>query len=123
MIGHNAILALRQQRRMPAAVHVCVLDHVPTYRPWNNPENALENGGFPQIDILPTDEPETLDLRMLRGVTVHLSGYDHHRVMTVLDRMTEFEPARILACRLTTPRNIIDWTPEHGLVEHETEAA
>src|SRR5690606_4772191 len=117
MIGHNAVLDLRRKRLMPAAVYVLVRDHTPKYWAWESPEKSMLNGGFPCIDILPTDDPDTLDLRCLFGLLVHLNGYEHLRLLAVLDRMTEFNPARIVAPRLADPVGIMTWTPAEGFSE------
>lgn len=121
MNGYRTLLNLRMAGYKPAAVFVTVLDSPAPRGFWLNAENAIANGGFPQLDIEPADDVHNLDLRALRGVTVHLGGRDYSRVLDVLEQIIEFEPGEVIFVRAKGFPAILDWTPDHGLRELEVE--
>jgi hypothetical protein len=113
------LIEARMSGVRPASVHVCLLDSPLPRKSWLRAEKAIENGFAPVIDVMPEDVPELLDFRCLAGLTVHIIGGDNVRVLDVLDRITEFDPVRVVACRDHSPKCILDWSAATGLVELE----
>ena len=62
-----------------------------------DPENQLQYGLGPEIFIYADDNIHTLDLRVLTGLVVHLSGRNEQRTAQVLKRINEFKPAVVFA--------------------------
>ncbi len=62
-----------------------------------DPENQLRYGLGPEIFIYSDDNIHTLDLRVLTGLVVHLSGRNEKRTAQVLKRINEFKPAVVFA--------------------------
>lgn len=62
-----------------------------------DPENQLQHGLGPEIFIYADDNIHTLDLRVLTGLVVHLSGRNEQRTAQVLKRINEFKPAVVFA--------------------------
>lgn len=118
MTGHESLIALRRRGKTPSGAWLHLLDagFVPTA--WDRPEQTLRNSLLPEIHIDADEVPERLDFRCIAGMTVHIVGGATARTLDVIDRLTEFDPLRIVACR-TSPNAILEWTPETGLVELE----
>lgn len=108
MTGQNAILQLRVRGYTPASVVVHVLDAEPRYFPATHPENLMNSGFLPEIDVLPTDNPATLDFRCLHGTLVHVVGENHRRIRATFNRIQQFEPAEVLA----VTDDLLHWKPE-----------
>ncbi|MFY2599441.1 hypothetical protein ACOTHJ_21290 [Achromobacter xylosoxidans] len=109
MNGQIAVLAMRKRGQRPSDVFVLVLDAEPTARGFMAAEDSINCGGFPEIDISPTDVPSLLDLRCLRGVRVHVCGRNAQRVRAVANHVREFEPTEILA---VADGAILRWKPK-----------
>lgn len=109
MNGQIALLAMRKRGQRPSDVFVLVLDAEPQQRGFMAADEAINCGGFPEIDISPSDVTNLLDLRCLRGVRVHICGCDAQRVRAVANHVREFEPSEILA---VADGNILRWKPK-----------
>lgn len=96
-MGHQALLRLRLQGTRPHAVFVYVLDREPVRGPYDA-EAAINNGGFPEIEIGVSEGPGLLDLRCLRGCRVHVIGENEPRVRAIARRVVEFSPSQVIAC-------------------------
>ena len=70
MRGHEALITLRRQKKRPQAVWI---SHSPSpdCLTWHQYADTLP---YPEIEILPTESPEALDLRFVVGLPVHVSG-------------------------------------------------
>lgn len=119
MIGAAELLELRRAKRKPEAVWIQLLEAGFVHDNWNKPEVAYA-GGRAQIDIFADEVLDHLDFRCVIGMVVHIiaADADHDRMIDLIDRLTEFTPARVLACR-NNPPAIVEWTPQAGLTETE----
>lgn len=98
MRGHESVLEVRRQGYGVEHVWVHVLDSdIPRYSFMQDPDNALELGLRPEINIQKSDKPQTLDFRCLLGATVHLIGTDKPRTLAVMRQILRFKPSRIIA--------------------------
>jgi len=70
MRGHQALITLRREKKRPQGVWI---SHSPSpdCLAWHLTADTLP---YPEIEILPTESPATLDLRFVVGLTVHVSG-------------------------------------------------
>lgn len=74
MIGDVPLRALRMARKAPKAVWVWVgINPVSMAAQWQDFSEFLPH---PEVDILPADKIETLDLRFAVGLQVHIDGND-----------------------------------------------
>jgi len=72
MKGHDALIALRKQGFKPAGVWVChAKDHSLGWASW---QKFRGHDRYPEVEILPAEVPELLDLRFAMGLVVHVSG-------------------------------------------------
>jgi len=76
MRGHQALLTLRSEKKRPQGVWI---SHRPSLHcmTWHLYADTLP---YPEIEILPTENPETLDLRFVVGLTVHVSGCNDYKI-------------------------------------------
>lgn len=109
MRGHRSLMALRAKGYAPADVWLHVLDAEPKYRRGTDPETAIDDRVRPFIDIAPSDNPGSLDLRCLLGLQVHLSGTNQSRVGEVMRRLVTFEPSLVIAAGFRDGL-IVRWT-------------
>lgn len=72
MKGHDALIALRKQGFKPAGVWICHA-HDPS-RGWASWMRYAGHDRYPEVEILPTEVPELLDLRFAIGLVAHVSG-------------------------------------------------
>jgi hypothetical protein len=92
MRGHHALIDLRRQKKRPQAVWI---SHSPTpyCLTWNQYADTLP---YPEIEILPTESPETLDLRFVVGLPVHVSGCnDYKKAKKLHDALLAAGAARV----------------------------
>lgn len=99
MIGHETLLALRMRGYRPAAVFVC-LTEPRDYTVFSHPDMVMSLGGLPEIDVFPDDALKTVDLRVLAGLSVHISGPEGRQVKALFKRVLDFSPADVTACAL-----------------------
>lgn len=100
MRGHLQILTARRKRRRPEAVFVNLVDTFaePTNR-YDEPENGLRHGFFPQVFIERQELRRPLDLRYLFGLSVHVHGETADDDMyALLDMIEEHQPDTLVAC-------------------------
>jgi len=72
MKGHDALIAMRKEGRQPRGVWIChAIDNT---RGWATWQKYAGFDRYPEIEILPTESPELLDLRFVVGLTVHVGG-------------------------------------------------
>lgn len=72
MKGHDALIARRKQGFKPAGVWIChAKDPSNGWATWNKYRGF---DLYPEVEILPTEVPELLDLRFSMGLVVHVSG-------------------------------------------------
>lgn len=76
MRGHQALIAMRREKKRPQGVWIshrrssdCMTWHL-----------YADTMPYPEIEILPTENPETLDLRFVVGLVVHVSGCDDYKL-------------------------------------------
>lgn len=76
MTGHQALLSLRRAGMKPACVWV-LDDDAPTSikaaQTWHAEPNPFAHKLFAQIHLSDTDTPESLDLRCLMGLRIHMT--------------------------------------------------
>ena len=76
MRGHDSIIALRQTGKIPSTVflndYACATDR-------------FETGDHFTVEILPSEQPEWLDLRFLVGLRVSVSGSTENRARRLLE--------------------------------------
>lgn len=92
MRGHEALLTLRREKKRPRGVWI---SHSPTRYclTWNQYADTLP---FPEIEILPTESPEVLDLRFVVGLPVHVSGCsDYKKAKKLHDALLAAGAARV----------------------------
>lgn len=70
MRGHEALIELRREKKRPQGVWITQKPSIDCMK-W---DKALETLPYPEIEILPNEIPESLDLRFVIGLTVHVSG-------------------------------------------------
>jgi hypothetical protein len=70
MRGHLALIAMRMEKKRPKGVWIS-LGKSPDCARWDKNADTLP---YPEIEILPTENIDALDLRFVVGLTVHLSG-------------------------------------------------
>ncbi len=70
MKGDHALIALRMDGYTPKGVWI---SHAPT-PDWNTWDKSSMSALYPELQILPTENPAALDLRLVVGLTVHVSG-------------------------------------------------
>lgn len=74
MIGDVPLRSLRMARKAPKSVWVWVgTNPTSLAAQWHEIEDFL---AYPEVDILPADKIETLDLRFAVGLQVHIDGND-----------------------------------------------
>jgi hypothetical protein len=72
MKGHDALIAFRKEGGKPAGVWVV---HAPdAHKGWSLWGKYKGHDKYPEVEILPTEVPELLDLRFCMGLVVHVSG-------------------------------------------------
>lgn len=74
MRGHQALIDLRREKKRPQGVWI---SHSPSLDCllWHQNADTLP---YPEIEILPSESPEALDLRFVVGLIVHVSGCDDY---------------------------------------------
>ena len=70
MRGHQALIDLRRDKKRPQGVWISH-SASPDCMVWHLAADTLP---YPEIEILPTESPEALDLRFVVGLTVHVNG-------------------------------------------------
>lgn len=75
MRGHQQIIRARMDGMKPAAVFVNVLESLaPVTNRFEDPENGLRFGLYPNVDIARDELRKPLDLRFLVNCQVHVHG-------------------------------------------------
>jgi len=72
MKGSDAVFAMRRGGGKPRGIWVSRRPSIQALE-WSKYDDLA---GFPEIEILPSEIPEFLDLRFAVGLTVHISGGD-----------------------------------------------
>lgn len=93
MRGHEALLTLRREKKRPQGVW---FSHrrSPDCMKWHLAADTLP---YPEIEILPTEAPESLDLRFVIGLTCHVSGSPNYQKAKALhDALLAAGAARVL---------------------------
>lgn len=96
MRGDMAIKELRRMGKKPVQVWVFLLDEKTQMPKLIDPEDLLESDLLPEIHIEPHEDPQSLDLRFLAGVIVHLQGQDSDRLRSAYARLKTCQPSRII---------------------------
>jgi hypothetical protein len=72
MKGHDALIAMRKEGGKPKGVWIChAVDNAKGWATWQKYKGF---DAYPEVEILPTEVPELLDLRFAVGLVVHISG-------------------------------------------------
>ena len=108
MRGQNTIIRMRLESLKPSKVWVLVLQNPCEKSFCMDAENVIPNGGMAEIHIGSDEVIGTLDLRVLRGLTVLLQGVDVDRMRLAFARIKEFNPARIIT---SSADFVNDYTP------------
>jgi hypothetical protein len=70
MRGHEALIDLRRDKKRPQGVWITQTPSKDCMT-WHK---SVETLPYPEIEILPSEIPESLDLRFVIGLMVHVSG-------------------------------------------------
>jgi hypothetical protein len=76
MRGHQALIALRMAKKRPSGVWVNLGKSIDCLT-WDKHADTLP---YPEIEILPTENADALDLRFVVGLTVHISGCNNYKI-------------------------------------------
>ena len=114
MIGHNAIVNLRLEGYRPAELWLVLHEERPAFSSFTHPETLMHTGGHPEVHVLPDEAAETLDLRFVRGILVHIVGQDEERCGRALRRVAEFEPAKAITAGEGW---MLGWKPGLGFID------
>ena len=77
MRGHDALITFRKEGGRPAGVWVV---HAPDpHKGWSLWNKYKGHDKYPEVEILPTEVPELLDLRFCMGLVVHVSGMNLYK--------------------------------------------
>ena len=90
MRGHQALLTLRSQKKRPQGVWISH-GRSPDCMVWHLAADTLP---YPEIEIMPTENPEVLDLRFVVGLTVHVSGCHDYKIAKKLHEALKQAAAR-----------------------------
>lgn len=77
MRGHDTVIAMRQKRVKPLFVSVLAM-------PADDAVFRYPDEKLPDVEIVPGENLQRLDLRFLVGLRVHVLGYDHEHVSNVV---------------------------------------
>jgi hypothetical protein len=102
MRGHEALIALRREKKRPQGVWIV---HGRSFDclAW---DKSVDTIPYPEIEILPTESPESLDLRFVVGLTVHVSGSpNYHKAKRLHDALVSAGAARVIT---VAPEVLID---------------
>lgn len=75
MRGHEALIELRRDKKRPQGVWITQKPSIDCMR-W---DKAIETLPYPEIEILPNEIPESLDLRFVIGLTVHVAAVPDYK--------------------------------------------
>lgn len=93
MRGHEALLTLRREKKRPQGVWISHR-RSPDCMKWHLAADTLP---YPEIEILPTENPENLDLRFVVGLIVHVSGCNNYKVSKRLhDALKKAAASRVI---------------------------
>jgi hypothetical protein len=73
MNGHQALIAMRRDRRVPRCVWVTDGDD-PRAKDWDDEINHADQRRHAVIELAASDIPEALDFRCVVGLEVHVSA-------------------------------------------------
>jgi hypothetical protein len=93
MRGHQALIELRREKKRPQGVWI---SHSPSFdcMLWHQNADTLP---YPEIEILPNESPEVLDLRFVVGLIVHVSGCsDYKKAKRLHDALLAAKAARVI---------------------------
>lgn len=95
MRGHDALIALRKQGFKPAGVWICHAED--PSRSWASWSRYAGHERYPEVEILPTEVPDLLDLRFTVGLTVHVSGMkDYAKAKRLHKALVEANAKRVI---------------------------
>lgn len=101
MTGQQHLIALRRAGKKPACVWVHDDDWPMSKqgaREWHTQPNPFAGKVFAELQVSDTDIPETLDLRCLVGLQVHLmSDRGEERARRMFNAIASAEPALLVA--------------------------
>lgn len=101
MTGHEPLLQMRRAGKRPECAWVLdddAPDHLLVARTWHELPNEFTHKFQAHIHTRSTDIPETLDLRCLVGLQVHLvCGRSADRCKRLFDAVAAAKPALLIA--------------------------
>lgn len=97
MIGHKELVEARINGYQAKNVWVHVMDMEPTINDIRDAQDALQNGFQPHILITPAEQINRLPLVGVRGLTVHVTAPDDETTIRLVNQLSRFKPAQILA--------------------------
>jgi hypothetical protein len=77
MRGQDALIAFRKEGGRPSGVWVS--HAADPHKGWSSWNKYKGHDRYPEVEILPTEVPELLDLRFAVGLVVHVSGMSSHK--------------------------------------------
>lgn len=97
MIGHKELVEARINGYQGSHVWVHVIDREPTSEDIRDAQDALQNGFKPHILITTAEPIYRLPLLGVRGLTVHVTAPDDETAIRLVNQLSRFKPAQILA--------------------------
>lgn len=94
MRGHEALIALRRDKKRPQGVWISH-NRSPDCLVWHLSATTLP---YPEIEILPSENPAALDLRFVVGLTVHVNGCnDYEKAKRLHDALVAAGARRVIS--------------------------
>lgn len=118
MTGHLSIIEIRMQGLKPSDMWLVLHSVKPEFGPFTDPEDQLHSGSFPEVHVMPNESVETMDLRFVRGMVVHIVGADKDRCRRALRRVVDFEPNKAITAG---PDWLAGWVSGQGYINFLTE--
>lgn len=95
MRGHDALIELRKNGRQPRGVWVC--HEFDATKGWSAWHKVAGHDQYPEVEILPTEVPELLDLRFVVGLIVHVSGMrDYAKAKRLHQALVDAKAKRVI---------------------------
>lgn len=94
MRGHEALITLRREKKRPQGVWISHR-RSPDAMVWHLSATTLP---YPEIEILPSENPAALDLRFVVGLTVHVNGCnDYEKAKRLHDALVAAGARRVIS--------------------------
>jgi hypothetical protein len=93
MRGHEALIEMRRDKKRPQGIWITQNPSIDCMK-W---DKNVETLPYPEIEILPNEIPESLDLRYVVGMTVHVCGAtDYKKAKRLHAALVEAGASRVI---------------------------